>query len=75
MIEEVKTLAVSSDAANRELALILARAQQFNEKEIAESCGALLDKTNTGQSYTAQLEAHADLAEKYPKMYAKMMGQ
>ena len=75
MIKKIKSLAESSDPANRELALILAKAQQLSEQDIAASCGSLLDKCSTGTTYTKQLESLAALSEKYPKAFSKFIAK
>ena len=75
MVEQVKKLAESNDAANREMALILAKSQQFSEQELAASCGALLDKCNNGTTYTRQLDDLAQLSEKSPKMFSKFVAK
>ena len=75
MIKKIKSLAESSDPANRELALILAKAQQLSEQDIAASCSSLLDKCNNGTTYTKQLNDLAQLSESYPKMFSKFIAK
>lgn len=75
MVEQVKKLAESNDSTNREMALILAKSQQFSEQELAASCGSLLDKCSTGTTYTKQLESLAALSEKYPKAFSKFIAK
>jgi len=70
MKEKIKDLA---DHNEIEMALTLARSQELAEQDIAYSCGAILDKIPSMDTYKVQLDKLAELEEKYPKTYQRML--
>lgn len=66
---QIREIAHSQDARNRQVALELSKAVELNDKELQHSCGNILDKVPMLGSPIEVREQLSALQEKYPKMY------